>query len=329
MEELYLPFPGKDDSFIWLDLFKNASEIPFRSEEFLVPPHQHDFHELAIIIRGSCNHIYKGLNIPLIPGDIFLIPPNQSHSYLLQNNLSMCNCLFYPEKFNGHWTDFLQIMDYVQLQKMSTGKSTADGLEALNPFVETPRHLADINQQGIIHLNPSRSTYVSNILMDILQEQNEKNYGYQHMKRILLEAVLIFIKRAQVQQFSNINKHLSWKQNMISGVLTEIETNIATPIDFKEIAKKYNITVSYFRILFKDVTGLPPVEYLNRLRMLKALEYLQVSDSTIIDTAASVGIYDANYFSRLFKKIIGYPPMYFKRILPETSHFQSKLPNSP
>ena len=56
-----------------------------------------------------------------------------------------------------------------------------------------------------------------------------------------------------------------------------------------------------------------PVEYLNRIRIIKSLEYLERNQCNIADAAASVGIYDANYYTRLFKKILGYSPKYFKK----------------
>lgn len=56
------------------------------------------------------------------------------------------------------------------------------------------------------------------------------------------------------------------------------------------------------------------MEYLNRMRIVKSLEYLNVEGISIADAAAKVGIYDANYFSRMFKKVMGYSPRYFKNI---------------
>jgi YesN/AraC family two-component response regulator len=45
--------------------------------------------------------------------------------------------------------------------------------------------------------------------------------------------------------------------------------------------------------------------------VLKAFELLRDYNCSISDVAAHVGIYDANYFTRLFKKFIGYPPSHF------------------
>ena len=56
------------------------------------------------------------------------------------------------------------------------------------------------------------------------------------------------------------------------------------------------------------------MDYLNRMRVVKSLEYLEMEKSTIAAAAAKVGVYDSNYFSRMFKKVMGYSPKYFKSI---------------
>ncbi len=56
-----------------------------------------------------------------------------------------------------------------------------------------------------------------------------------------------------------------------------------------------------------------PTNYLNRMRIIRSLEYLEREDMSIAEAASKVGIYDSNYYSRLFKKIMGYSPRYFKK----------------
>ena len=67
-------------------------------------------------------------------------------------------------------------------------------------------------------------------------------------------------------------------------------------------------------MLFKDVTGLTPLEYVTRIRIIKSLEFIQHDNVTIRKAAEMVGIYDPNYFTRIFKKVMGYPPRYFRKI---------------
>lgn len=96
--------------------------------------------------------------------------------------------------------------------------------------------------------------------------------------------------------------------------LKHINQNLAGEVDFEAIAKQHGITSTYFRSIIKGIIGMTPTDYLNRVRILTALELLQVSDLPISEIAAQIGIWDANYFSRLFKRVTGYPPSYFKSI---------------
>ena len=177
-------------------------------------------------------------------------------------------------------------------------------------------HTGDINSQGIIHLNRLERNIIVQELNDILTEQIQRKFGFERAKQILLENILIQIKRIQIAQFENASKFstAAWKEKMINHVLNEIEANVAKEYDFNELARLQNITPSYFRSIFKNLTGLSPIEYLNRVRVLRALELLQITQLSISEIATTVGIYDSNYFSRIFKQFIGYPPSYFKAI---------------
>lgn len=101
---------------------------------------------------------------------------------------------------------------------------------------------------------------------------------------------------------------------MVGEVLTQIDQNLAQGIDFEAIAHSKGVTLSYFRTIFKEITGMSPTDYLGRIRILRALELLQTCDAPVSKIGRKVGICDANYFSCLFKKVTGYPPRYFKAI---------------
>jgi len=68
---------------------------------------------------------------------------------------------------------------------------------------------------------------------------------------------------------------------------------------------------NYYRI-FKEVTGEAPLAYLLRLRIMKAVHLLELSDKNITDIAFACGFNDSNYFSRQFKQILGLSPKAFK-----------------
>lgn len=70
------------------------------------------------------------------------------------------------------------------------------------------------------------------------------------------------------------------------------------------IAQHFGFSSSYLSRKFKADTGKKFVEYLNELRMKKAME-LAKNGTKMYLTASEVGIPDPNYFSRCFKKYTG------------------------
>ena len=65
----------------------------------------------------------------------------------------------------------------------------------------------------------------------------------------------------------------------------------------------------------KVLTGLGVNDYINRIRIEKAVELLTYTDKTINDIASEVGFTYPRYFSTLFKKIKGVTPTQFKESL--------------
>lgn len=107
----YLDCQQPDQSRITLEIFRNAEDIPYLVQNNAVAIHQHKFYEMVLILRGSCQHFYRGLNIPLIPGDLFLVPPDQPHSYRFHENISLCNCQFYRDALGPTPENFLQTLN--------------------------------------------------------------------------------------------------------------------------------------------------------------------------------------------------------------------------
>ncbi|MBN2442404.1 MAG: helix-turn-helix domain-containing protein [Spirochaetales bacterium] len=84
-----------------------------------------------------------------------------------------------------------------------------------------------------------------------------------------------------------------------------IELHYAQSISYKDAAKEIFISPSYFLSLFKQETGLTFVDYLTRVRINKAREFLLTTELNITEIALKTGFNNANYFSSIFKKIVG------------------------
>ena len=90
--------------------------------------------------------------------------------------------------------------------------------------------------------------------------------------------------------------------------MTQITTNLTGNLGLDAQAKRLNVNPSYLSALFKKETGLTLTEYVKRKRINHAVFLLNTSNLQIQTIAQHCGIADVNYFTKMFKKIVGKTP---------------------
>ncbi|MBE6702157.1 MAG: helix-turn-helix domain-containing protein [Ruminococcaceae bacterium] len=91
-----------------------------------------------------------------------------------------------------------------------------------------------------------------------------------------------------------------------------IRTKYMSPITPRGICEKYHLNPSYVAREFKKHTGFTLTAYIHQIRVQNATRLLTSSKLPIESIALNVGFDDANYFSRVFKKIVGAPPEIYR-----------------
>lgn len=90
--------------------------------------------------------------------------------------------------------------------------------------------------------------------------------------------------------------------------------HIATSIRLPDLASYTGLSKQHLSHLFNKETGYSPIDYFLRMKMQHAASMLDLTDLTVKEIAASIGISDPYYFSRIFKKLIGYSPTGYRKI---------------
>ncbi|MHC4885538.1 MAG: helix-turn-helix domain-containing protein [Planctomycetota bacterium] len=75
-----------------------------------------------------------------------------------------------------------------------------------------------------------------------------------------------------------------------------------------DLAEEFALTPEHINHLFRTQLGLTPTRFLNRERCLKASNLLAEGRLNVNQTARAVGFQDPLYFSRLFRRELGFPP---------------------
>jgi two-component system response regulator YesN len=94
-------------------------------------------------------------------------------------------------------------------------------------------------------------------------------------------------------------------RSLVEKAKTYVESNFRSPLSYKDVARAVFISPSYFLALFKRETGVTFVDYLTGVRIDHAKRLLLSSDLSITTIAYEVGFNSSNYFSFLFRRIVG------------------------
>lgn len=103
----------------------------------------------------------------------------------------------------------------------------------------------------------------------------------------------------------------------ISKIIMYIDFNLTENLALQDIAEHFSLNKNYLSTLFKKEVGISLTTYVNQKRVRNALYLLNTSSLPIQDIAAASGVYDLNYFSRIFRQQIGMSPSRYRRELKE------------
>lgn len=100
----------------------------------------------------------------------------------------------------------------------------------------------------------------------------------------------------------------------IAQVITYIDQHYTEPITLAQLAKLSSYSPAHLTKRFRESTGVPPIRYLNNVRLQQAKYLLQFSALPVSQVMEQCGFNDAAYFSRSFKKMLGYSPQAFREL---------------
>jgi len=123
-----------------------------------------------------------------------------------------------------------------------------------------------------------------------------------------------YIKKMDIACRNVIVKRGERTNDIIASAKEYIDQNYSKDISLDDMSRNMNLSPYYFSKLFKEETGENFVEFLTRVRIDKAKDLLKLPDKSMKEICSEVGYGDPNYFSRIFKKVVGQTPTEFREI---------------
>lgn len=115
----------------------------------------------------------------------------------------------------------------------------------------------------------------------------------------------IDLNRSQQSYFSTFRPDYSHNDDMVKKIQQHIEVNYLTINTIEEITKKLPASRRNIVRRFKQATGVPPIEYLQHIRIEKAKRQLEQTSLNISEIINETGYTDPKSFRKVFLKLVG------------------------
>jgi AraC-like DNA-binding protein len=153
-------------------------------------------------------------------------------------------------------------------------------------------------------------------VLDLFREYEQKKPGYElWVKASLYRIITLLMRRHTAPAVNTLEKK---RHHQLLPILKYVNDHFEQKITLNKLAVMANLSPHHLCRLFKSITGMPPIEYVNHLRIDAAVKLLQQYHLPVGEAALAVGFNDSNYFSRLFKK--------YKNISPTEAQQQIPVP---
>ena len=247
-------------------------------------PHWHKEIEILMVLKGSINISIGNEKYTLKEEDLILINKNEIHSiYRTQED----NILLAVQINTTCYTHC-----YPNLNKLHITCNSANSKKEDRPkFNRIKEHLAKIEW-----------------------EFNKKREAYQ----LIIGSETHLLLADLVNQFEcTVNEHpaISSEKEIrrIQGIIEYINSNIEGGISLQEVADNQNISIYYLSHFFKKKMGYSFQEYINYVRLDKAVTLLTTTELKITEIAYSSGFPNGKALNTCFKETYLCTPTEFRK----------------
>lgn len=245
-----------------------ADHIAFSTEI-----HLHEYYQMIYCQKTGGSFEIGGKKYDAIPGCIYFVKSQELHGMQRGDNMRVTELKFLVE--DGEVNN--------RLERLPSAFVVSDD-------ILVRRLLTDIVSEGSGHMlysGDSVNAALELLLIKILRAALDNDRGEPQIRNY--EAVTL----------KSTDKMVCSAR--LSPLIEYIANHLAEPITLDELSDLVHFNKSYLVECFKREYGIPPMKYVNHIRVEKAKQLLTTTDKTITNIAQETGFRSIHYFSRFFK----------------------------
>lgn len=154
---------------------------------------------------------------------------------------------------------------------------------------------------------------VRDVLMDLLAEWREQEYGYELAVKGGLLRLFAELFRRELN-VDDAKKRKPYELDQLTPALRYISDHYASNITLSDLASVCCMNRSYFCRRFHALVGRTAVTYINEYRLSKAQALLLTTSQSVSEIAQMTGFTDSSYFTRCYRSLYGVSPTEARRV---------------
>ena len=241
--------------------------------------HAHDdCIELTFILNGNQNFYVGGDVYKLSGNEIFVTYPGEYHStgeFPIYRN--ECYCVA------------------ININRVKKSKQLPDSLKSmLVKFTENRNYVYKFNKLMLLLLKNAYKSLTSS----------------DPIKKVAGIGYIISLLSETAAQVGSSERELPPE---IFRAIKYIESNISEVITLEELSRVSGLSLSHFKVKFKNETGVTPWIFIMEKKIELSKEMLKKGGMSITKVAYELNFGSASYFSFLFKRFCGMTPTEYKK----------------
>lgn len=257
--------------------------------------HKHNFFQIVYVLEGTGIQVINGNRYAFAKGDIFLITPEDTHSYEL--NLKPLFCII----------DFTKNFFYKQANSREEKIDVSDFFKRLE-YIFHNQH----NVKG--SLVPVTEKKILDVLVNqlIIEKENERTFGKiitQNIVFLLLNLIARSIQQQAIAYSTGINP-----KSKTNEITTYIQQHIFDKerLSIQTLSEHFNISAGHLSRTFKEETGRTIKDYITLYKLDIIKSRLKCSDLTISEIADELNFTDESHLNKVFKSAFGMTAKQFR-----------------
>ena len=260
-----------------------------------LPAHQNGGFEVHYIAKGHLHWEIEGRPFLVAPHSVFFTFPWEKHG----------SCVDFEP---GHFFHF------VVFRLRDVGNNQPQEVRLVNDFGlqeaeqrEIFKKLSSVRNRCFT-ASPDFGWVMTRLTRELAQPGLMAQTNVIALSRSVLCELVKNVHSLETQDHRN-----SVSQRRILKFVDELRTRCSEPWTLDSMAAACNLGRTQFEILTRELTGDAPLFLLSRFRIRQSQISLKDNDKSITDIAFDAGFGSSQYFSRVFKNLVGMTPSQYRR----------------